>query len=141
MITHDDADNNTAEEWEPTVLDHKISKGLAGMPLRSIIFSFVYNDSAVTDQVLDMLSNLHFSEYGLREIIFEEWLGLDQALTPVIIESFASKIKKLSVLKAYKMNHLLSDEAKDSLAELISQIITNASGLTRVALSYNRFSP
>ena len=141
MITHDDADNNTAEEWEPTVLDHKISKGLAGMPLRSIIFSFVYNDSAVTDQVLDMLSNLHFSEYGLREIIFEEWLGLDKALTPVIIESFASKIKKLSVLKAYKMNHLLSDEAKDSLAELISQIITNASGLTRVALSYNRFSP
>ena len=141
MITHDDADNNTAEEWEPTVLDHKISKGLAGMPLRSIIFSFVYNDSAVTDQVLDMLSNLSFSEYGLREIIFEEWLGLDQALTPVIIESFASKIKKLSVLKAYKMNHLLSDEAKDSLAELISQIITNASGLTRVALSYNRFSP
>ena len=62
MITHDDADNNTAEEWEPTVLDHKISKGLAGMPLRSIIFSFVYNDSAVTDQVLDMLSNLSFSE-------------------------------------------------------------------------------
>ena len=129
-----------ATEWDRQILDHKVSKALLGTDLSEIEISALSQCTEVTDEVFDLLSNLNIAETGLKKLILSEWIGgLDKPMNTTIVEQFATKIKKLSVLEFYKAM-LMKDEPKDAVADLVAQIISSVEGLTKIDLAKNMFS-
>ena len=132
-------------EWEPHVLEHKITKTLLGDEVDEIFIEKPNIKSLVMTETLDLLSRLRMPSTGLKKFTIKEGAGnMDDPIQQSVIEQFATKCENLTELIFGSLNdHRFTNLGKgglEGLAELAAQIIRTSTCLKGIYLYSNLFN-
>ena len=93
----------------------------------------------VTNEVLDYLASLKMPSTGLEKICLSSWDGtIESAFDSIVIERLLLKVTNLKTLDFHGTK--LDVKGKEILVDLIAQIITTSTCLTKIFLDSNDLS-